>query len=161
MGEAVRLQQVASRAFNYGDLVVALVTQLAAQEPLTPQTRLLDSPEDVPVALLCPTYQNHLRLIGGRCDAAGLRELAVLETTGGLVVRAVSRHEHRAEVLEFADAHFAQLVGDAIATRGTRSLAVHPLLPTGYEDALRASDTRWTSMGPRTSPSLSWRSTWW
>ena len=123
---------------GYGDLVVALVTQLAAQERLTPQTRLLDTPEDVPVDLLQPTYQNRLRLIGAECDVAGLRELAVLETVGGFVVRAVCLHEHRAEVLEFADAHFAHLVSEAIGARGLCTLAPHPLLPTGYEDAWRA-----------------------
>jgi len=123
---------------GYGDIVAALVAQLAAQEPLTPQTRLLDTPENVPAALLRPTYENRLRLIGDQCDAAGLRELVVLEAAGGFVVRAISLHDQRVDVLEFADTHFAQLVSDAIATRGTRSLAVHPLLPTGYEDALRA-----------------------
>jgi DNA-binding response OmpR family regulator len=150
MVSAARCERTAIDAFHlgvtdyipkedgYGDLVAALVAQLAAQEPLIPQTRLLNIPKDVPVALLAATYQNRLRVIGGQCDAAGLRELAVLETAGGFVVRAVSLHDHRAEVLEFANAHFAQLVGDAITARGTRSLVAHPLLPTGYEDAWRA-----------------------
>src|SRR5947209_18937475 len=74
---------------GYGDHVVRLVTQLAASAPLTPQTRLLDIPHDIPEALLSPTYQNRLRVIGRQCDALGLCELAILEAVGGFVVRGI------------------------------------------------------------------------
>jgi hypothetical protein len=120
---------------GYGDLVVRLVTQLAAGAPLTPQTRLLDVPHHVPDALLAPTYQNRLRVIGRQCDALGLRELAILEAAEGFVVRAIAPRDRRAEMLEFADAHFAHLVSEALTMRGRH---VSPPHPAWYEDALRA-----------------------
>src|SRR5437868_5098741 len=73
---------------GYANLVVGLVTQLAAGEPLTPQTQLLDVPHHIPEELLVPSYQNRLRLIGRECDALGLRELAILEAASGFVVQA-------------------------------------------------------------------------
>jgi CheY-like chemotaxis protein len=99
---------------GYGDLVVRLVTQLAAGASPTPQTRLLDVPSHIPTALLVPTYQNRLRVIGRQCDALGLCELAILEAVGGFVVRGIRMRDGRAEVLEFADAHFAHLVSEVI-----------------------------------------------
>jgi hypothetical protein len=42
-------------------------------------------------------------------------------------------------VLKFADAHFAHLIREAVTTRIQRGPTPdHALLPTGYEDALRA-----------------------
>jgi DNA-binding NarL/FixJ family response regulator len=120
---------------GYGDLVVRLVTQLATGAPLTPQTRLLDIPHDIPEALLVPTYQNRLRVIGRQCDALGLRELAILEAVGGFVVRAIRAPAGRAEMLEFADAHFAHLVSEVISLRDQRVPTPHH---AWYEDTLRA-----------------------
>src|SRR5437763_16315920 len=77
------------RKRGYGDLVVGLVTQLATGAPLTPQMHLLDIAPDIPKALLGPTYQNRLRLIGRQCDELGLRELAIVEAAHGIVVRAI------------------------------------------------------------------------
>jgi hypothetical protein len=74
-------------------------------------------------------------VIGRRCDALGLRELAILEAVGGFVVRAIRPQDGRAEMLEFADAHFAHLVSEVITMRDQR-------VPTPrhawYEDTLRA-----------------------
>jgi DNA-binding NarL/FixJ family response regulator len=127
------------RKRGYGDRVVGLVTQLAAGEPPAPPTRQLDVPDHVPEVLFDPTYQNRLRVIGCECDALGLRELTILEATAGFVVQASVPQEKRAEVLEFADAHFARLASEAATMRGQRaSTPPHALLPTGYEDALRA-----------------------
>jgi hypothetical protein len=120
---------------GFGDLLVGLVTQLAAGVPLTPQTRLLDIPHDIPEALLVPTYQNRLRVIGRQCDALGLRELAILEAVGGFVVRAITPRDGRAEMLEFADAHFAHLVSEAITMRDQPVPTPHH---AWYEDTLRA-----------------------
>ena len=120
---------------GYGDLVVRLVAQLAASASLTPQTRLLDVPHDIPEALLSPTYQNRLRVIGRQCDALGLCELAILEAVGGFVVRGIRMRDGRAEVLEFADAHFAHLVSEAITIRDQRVPTPHH---AWYEDTLRA-----------------------
>jgi DNA-binding NarL/FixJ family response regulator len=120
---------------GYGDLVVGLVTQLAAGVPLTPQTRLLDIPYEIPEALLVPTYQNRLRVIGRQCDALDLRELAILEAVGGFVVRAIRPRDGRAEMLEFADVHFAHLVSEAITMRDQRVPTAHH---AWYEDTLRA-----------------------
>ncbi len=52
---------------GYGEVVAALVAQLAAHVPLTPRTRLLDLPDGISGALIRPTYQNRLRLIGDQC----------------------------------------------------------------------------------------------
>src|SRR5205085_11056566 len=120
---------------GYGDLVVGLVTQLAAGAPLTPQTRLLDVPPHIPEALLVPTYQNRLRVIGRQCDALGLCELAILEAVGGFVVRGIRPRDGRAGMLEFADAHFAHLVSETITMRDQRLPAPHH---AWYEDTLRA-----------------------
>jgi CheY-like chemotaxis protein len=120
---------------GYGDLVVRLITQLAASAALTPQTRLLDVPSHIPEALLVPSYQNRLRVIGRQCDALGLCELAILEAVGGFVVRGIRSRDGRAEVLEFADAHFAHLVSEVITMRDQ----LVPTLPHAwYEDTLRA-----------------------
>src|SRR5947209_2446047 len=86
---------------GYRDLVVGLVTQLAASAPLTPQMHLLDVPPDIPKELLGPTYQNRLRLIGRQCDELGLRELAIVEAAHGIVVRAIVPQDRRVEMLEF------------------------------------------------------------
>src|SRR5437763_7212009 len=75
------------RKRGYGDLVVGLVTQLATGAPLTPPTRLLDLPHDIPEALLSPTYQNRRRVIGRRCDELGLRELAVMQAAHGILAQ--------------------------------------------------------------------------
>jgi CheY-like chemotaxis protein len=120
---------------GYGDLVVRLVTQLATGASLTPQTRLLDVPPHIPEALLVPTYQNRLRVIGRQCDALGLCELAILEAVGGFVVRGIRMRDGRAEVLEFADAHFAHLVSEVITMRDQRVDTPHH---AWYEDTLRA-----------------------
>jgi CheY-like chemotaxis protein len=120
---------------GYGDLVVRLVTQLAAGASPMPQTRLLDVPPHIPEGLLVPTYQNRLRVIGRQCDALALCELAILEAVGGFVVRGIRRRDGRAEVLEFADAHFAHLVSEVITMRDQR---VDPPHHAWYEDTLRA-----------------------
>ena len=120
---------------GYGDLVVRLVTQLAVSASLTPQTRLLDVPPHIPEALLVPTYQNRLRVIGRQCDALGLCELAILEAVGGFVVRAIRSQDGRTEILEFADTHFAHLVSEVITMRDQPV----PTAPHAwYEDTLRA-----------------------
>jgi CheY-like chemotaxis protein len=120
---------------GYGDLVVRLVTQLVAGASLTRQTRLLDVPPHIPAALLVPTYQNRLRVIGRQCDALGLCELAILEAVGGFVVRGIRMRDGQAEVLEFADAHFAHLVSEVITMRDQ---GVDPPHHAWYEDTLRA-----------------------
>src|SRR5919197_6211709 len=120
---------------GYGDLVVRLVTQLAASTSLTPKPRLLDVPPHIPEALLVPTYQNRLRLIGRQCDALGLCELAILEAVGGFVVRSIRQRDGRAEILEFADAHFAHLVSEVITIRDQPVPTPHH---AWYEDTLRA-----------------------
>jgi hypothetical protein len=96
---------------------------------------LLDVPSHIPTALLVPTYQNRLRVIGRQCDALGLCELAILEAVGGFVVRGIRRRDGRAEVLEFADAHFAHLVSEVITMRDQRGDTPHH---AWYEDTLRA-----------------------
>jgi hypothetical protein len=76
--------------------------------------------------------QNRLRVIGRRYDELGLRELAIMEAAHGIVAQAIVPHDRRVEVLEFADAHFAHLISEAVTTRRQRGPTPdHALLPTG------------------------------
>lgn len=95
--------------------------------------------DDAP-RLLEPSYENRLRIIGRRLDRDHLHRISVLEVDGGFVVRAFQRGRAGPVVLEVLDAAFAQLLGAALARRGESPLkrAQHPLLPSGYEDFLRA-----------------------
>jgi hypothetical protein len=95
--------------------------------------------EDTP-RLLEPSYENRLRIIGRRLDRDRLHRICIMEADGGFVVRAFHHADTGPVVLEMLDAAFAQLLGEALARRGEPPLqrAHHPLLPSGYEDALRA-----------------------
>ena len=75
--------------------------------------------------------QNRLRMIGRRCDELGLRELAIMEVAHGIVAQAIIPQDRRVEVLEFADAHFAHLISEAVTTCSRRGPDPdHALLPT-------------------------------
>jgi hypothetical protein len=93
----------------------------------------------VPERLFFPTYQNRLRVIGRQLDLAGCRGLSLLEIAGGFLVRTTAPSTRAPATWEFPYGDFAGLIAAAIAARGEpRRQRVHPLLPTDYEDALRA-----------------------
>ena len=95
---------------------------------------------DVPDQLKRPTYQNRLRVIGSELDAARCTAVHLVRVDGGFVVRAVSRRTGQPSVLVFPDRDFPVLAARAHAARGRRGRMRlgTPLLPTGYEDFLRA-----------------------
>jgi len=88
--------------------------------------------------LLQPTYQNRMRVIGREMDVGGYHSVSLLEVGGGFLVRATRSDRRAAEGLEFLDRDFPQLV--ALTSRGDGERRQRPggLLPTGYEDLLRA-----------------------
>jgi DNA-binding NarL/FixJ family response regulator len=92
--------------------------------------------------LLQPTYQNRLRVIGRHLDLYDFRRVNVLEVEGGFIVRAALPNSRTTETIEFVDQNFVQLMVAATTDRGDgermRAQATG-LLPTGYEDFLRAT----------------------
>lgn len=91
--------------------------------------------------LLQPTYQNRLRVIGRHLDVYRYRRVNILEVEGGFVVRASPQGSRGVETLEFVGHQFAQLIAKAASDRGSgERIKAQPdaLLPTGYEDFLRA-----------------------
>lgn len=100
----------------------------------------LKSRAPIPDHLLLPTYQNQLRIIGRHLDANKYRSISVLDVEGGILVRAFTARKHESELLEFPDDAFGKLVREAINSRGHRTKPSRntDLVPTGYEDLLRA-----------------------
>ncbi len=100
----------------------------------------LKSRNAIPDHLRFPTYQNQLRLIGRHLDTNGYRSISLLDVEGGILVRAFTARKHESELLEFPDSAFDQMVKDAIEGRGRRKKVgrKHAVVPTGYEDFLRA-----------------------
>jgi hypothetical protein len=94
----------------------------------------------IPEHLLLPTYQNQLRIIGRHLDMNDYRAISVLDVEGGILVRASTARRHESELLEFPDNAFVEMVRDAIKARGRRKKVNRntALVPTGYEDLLRA-----------------------
>ncbi len=99
---------------------------------------------EVPPQLLEPTYQNRLRVIGRQIDLYRYTSLHLVEVAGGFVVRALSRASADPKTLVFPDRDFPRLVAQATASRGQRRRMRlgTSLLPTGYEDFLRALGRR-------------------
>lgn len=91
-------------------------------------------------ALLEPTYQNRLRVIGRHLDVGGYRWMHLMEVEGGLLVRAFDRAATRGELLEFPDDSFRPMMEDALRERGSgqHRFVSSSVAPTGYEDILRA-----------------------
>ena len=90
--------------------------------------------------LLLPTYQNRLRVIGRQLDLGGYGAINLLEIPGGFLVRAMRPGARAPDALEYPHGEFPELLARAVAARGEgeRRPRPHPLLPSGYEDFLRA-----------------------
>lgn len=151
-------QELAIAAFRYGVIdfvlmngdfgrVVAKIAQReiqkragqpALKESVTIDPRLLDLPPE----RLAPTYQNRLRVIGRQLDVYGYRSISVLEVQGGFLVRALPARSRVPEALEFPDRDFQSLIRSSIKEHmsgdAQREASVGDLVPTGYEDLLRA-----------------------
>lgn len=104
--------------------------------PGLPRLRPIEPTAD----LATPTYQNRLRVVGRHLDLNQMRHVVVVEVEGGIVTRATKDVYLAQALLEFPDDQFPDLVRQAIKARGKgEHRARHsPLLPTGYEDFLRA-----------------------
>lgn len=130
---------------GFEDAVAHLIHQLldshSDETVIPPQLIAPDLPEE----LIQPTYQNRLRVIGRQLDLYGYHSVSVLEVVGGFLVRALRPGSREPEALEFADPNFPQLLSTALAGvgEGERRPAGHSeLIPTGYEDFLRAIGSR-------------------
>lgn len=117
------------------EMVERLVLERAAAQP-APQLIAAGVPDE----LVQPTYQNRLRVIGRQLDLYRYHSINISEVGGGFLVRALAAGGRVPEALEFPDRDFAQSVMNAIAARGEKEhpRTITPLLPTGYEDFLRA-----------------------
>ncbi len=91
-------------------------------------------------ALMRPTYQNRLRVIGLHLDVGRFHSASVFEIEGGFIVRALPNDVRRPQALEFPDSQFQQLMQSAINDRGQgQNYRSHPsVLPTGYADFFRS-----------------------
>ena len=97
-------------------------------------------PDGMPSELLNPTYQNRLRVIGRQIDLNRYRMVSIFEVDGGFLVRALREHGRHADALEFPDRDFLHWITEAYRNRGVgeRGDSLSALLPSGYEDFLRA-----------------------
>jgi CheY-like chemotaxis protein len=154
MTSGARSEQVAVAAFRAGvsdyipkktrdfpDAVVEAIQRVTpAGAPSPPTPFPVPLPADVPAQLLAPTLQNRLRVIGRQLDLYGYRAVNLSQVAGGFLVRAIPSGARAAEVLEFPDHDVPQALAHAIAARGEgeHDRSTTALLPTGYEDFLRA-----------------------
>ena len=82
-----------------------------------------------------------MRVIGRHLDQYHFHSVNILEVEGGFIVRASVAGRTTVETLEFVDNQFPQLLANAVAARGEgerQQSGGGGLLPTGYEDFLRA-----------------------
>lgn len=126
---------------GYEHAVASLISQLKVSQTSSAITPAQIIPPDVDERLLQPTYQNKLRTIGRHLDLYGFRRINVLEVDGGFIVRATPTGDRGVETLEFVNQQFAQLIAAAASRRSEGDKVLRNpgrLLPTGYEDFLRA-----------------------
>lgn len=84
-------------------------------------------------------YEVQLRLIGRHLDVNDYQGMAIFETDGGYIVRAVIPGNRHADALEFPYDSVASLEQRAASSRGEGEREPpNTLMPTGYEDFLRA-----------------------
>jgi hypothetical protein len=85
-------------------------------------------------------YESSLRVIGRHFDLQGCRQVAIFQTHGGFIARAVVSDARTPIALEFQARELPALLAQARSNResGVRTGMGSPLMPTGYEDCLRA-----------------------
>lgn len=118
--------------------VVAQITEGDAKLTAVPASQSI--PDGMPRELLIPTYQNRMRIIGRQIDVNRYHMASAFEVDGGFLVRALPEHGRKAEALEFPDKDFVHWIIEAYRNRGggERGESTSPLLPSGYEDFMRA-----------------------
>ena len=85
------------------------------------------------------SYQDRLRVVGQQLDRGRYRAIVIIEVEGGLLVRATPHGSNLPAMLEILDSDFAKLLATHHRWRGWRERRTrNSLLPTGYEDFLRA-----------------------
>lgn len=96
--------------------------------------------DDLAPQLLEPTYQNRLRVVGRRLDRNALHSPTVIEVDGGFIVRAHQGSDPIPVLMEVFDRDFPLLIREAAQARVRDHSAAFAsdLVPTGYEDLLRA-----------------------
>jgi hypothetical protein len=79
-------------------------------------------------------------VLGRFIDERALHSLTIIEVTGGFVVRATSDGNPWPQLLEFGDRQLAGMLRQAVRARreGETPRQSRELIPTGYEDLLRA-----------------------
>ncbi|MBA2451873.1 MAG: response regulator [Chloroflexia bacterium] len=152
MLSSVESEQIAVAAFRAGvvdyvskkqgfqDVAAGLVQQIVTSTTGTVVSSPATVADGVPAELTQPTYQNRLRVIGRQLDTYRYQAMNLMEVGGGMLVRGTPRGSRTPEALEFLDKDFPQLFRSGLAARGENEWvrAKTPLLPTGYEDFLRA-----------------------
>ena len=126
---------------GYENAVASLVSQIKGARAGNLIVPAQVIPPDVEERVLLPTYQNRLRVIGRHLDLYDFRRINVLEVEGGFIVRATPARDRGVETLEFVSQQFSQLLAAASVGRGDGekiAQTASKLLPTGYEDYLRA-----------------------
>lgn len=124
---------------GYQDVVADIVQHLVRPASSHSHTGTAVA-SDIPEQLMRMTYQNRLRAIGRQLDLYQYQSINLMEVGGGMLVRATMRGSRTPEALEFLDEDFAALLRGGFAARGEgeRPRGQSKLLPTGYEDFLRA-----------------------
>jgi CheY-like chemotaxis protein len=123
---------------GFATVVAQQVRQFLRADASSPLPQPIVVGPDVADNLRQPTYQNRLRVIGREMDLGEFRSVGIWEVGGGFLVRGTRSGRRAAEALEFLDRDFPQLI--AVTNRGDGERRQRPggLLPTGYEDLLRA-----------------------
>lgn len=96
--------------------------------------------EAFPQHLAEPTYQNRLRVLGRYLDERHLHSITLIEIPGGFVLRGTRESEPWPVLAEFDDRQVSKLLRQSLDQRGSGpgGRDVRDLIPTGYEDMLRA-----------------------
>ncbi|HYI17014.1 MAG TPA: response regulator [Thermomicrobiales bacterium] len=139
-----RVSDYIAKQPGFEQTVAQLLQQLLASAPVPTGTPVSLDGAGIPAGLAQLTYQNRLRVIGRQLDLYAYRAATLLEVAGGFLVRAAQSGSRTPEALEFLDQDFPQLLHSAYSARGAgeHSRSTTALLPTGYEDFLRALGQR-------------------
>lgn len=85
------------------------------------------------------SYQDRLRVVGQQLDRGQYRAIAIIEVEGGLLVRATPHDSNLPAMLEILDSDFVAMLETHRRWHGWgERRSRNSLLPTGYEDFLRA-----------------------